>query len=690
MTIAQRIDPASASTAPRGAPSAVDPQLVEETRREIRAIIQEITQLSQSNVSLEEFYEGFLTRVISALAGVGGAIWLVDAERRLRLQHQVNLARTGLAESEEGQLRHSLLLDKIVASGQPTLVPPHSGGETDEASNPTPQLLVIGMVRPEQDVEAVVEIFQRPGGGPTTHRGYLRFLVQMCDLAADYLKRRRLRHLHDRQALWEQLEQFTRAAHASLDPRETALVVANEGRRLIGCDRVSVAFLRGRRCVIEAVSGLDSIDRRASEVRALGKLATAAVAANEPLYYTGDDSHLAPQLERALHDYIDRAHAKSLAVIPLTPDLGDTREETTRRRRPRPLGALVVEQFHQRTFEEPTQQRINTVVQHSALALAKAHEHSRLFLLPLWKALGRVKWVLEARTLPKTLFVAALLAGAVAALVLTPKDFSLAARGALQPVERRHVFAHVDGVVTATLVEHGQQVEAGQELVRLRNTDLEVEIASLIGQRTTTQEQILSIQRTLLDNPRLSPDERERLSGRLLELQETIAGLDRQLALLRQKEEQLIVRSPLAGQIVTWRVRDKLMHRPIERGQTLVTVVDPSGPWELELRMPERRVGHLLRAQHALGKDLPVSFYLATHPGQEFHGRVTEVHQTADVRGDEGNTVLVRVAVDRDALPDLRPGATVNARVLCGQRPLGYVWFHEVIETIQSKIVFWL
>jgi hypothetical protein len=175
-----------------------------------------------------------------------------------------------------------------------------------------------------------------------------------------------------------------------------------------------------------------------------------------------------------------------------------------------------------------------------------------------------------------------------------------------------------------------------------------------------------------------------------LELQETAAGLGRQLELLRHKEEQLVIRSPLAGQVVTWRVRDKLMHRPVERGQAVVMVVDPHGPWELELRMPERRVGHLVRARHSQGEDLPVTFHLATHPGEEFHGRVTEVHRTADVRDDEGASVLVRVAIDRQQLPDLRPGATVNASVLCGQRPIGYVWFHEAIEAVQAKVVFWL
>ena len=52
-------------------------------------------------------------------------------------------------------------------------------------------------------------------------KGYLRFLMQMCELAGDYLKSRKLRHFSDRQALWAQLEDFTRLVHSGLDPRET-------------------------------------------------------------------------------------------------------------------------------------------------------------------------------------------------------------------------------------------------------------------------------------------------------------------------------------------------------------------------------------------------------------------------------------------------------------------------------------
>ena len=65
------------------------------------------------------------------------------------------------------------------------------------------------------------------------------------------------------------------------------------------------------------------------------------------------------------------------------------------------------------------------------------------------------------------------------------------------------------------------------------------------------------------------------------------------------------------------------------------------------------------------------------------------IDRTADVRDDSGNTVLVRVAVDKDTLPDLRDGAKVTARVHCGERPLGYVLFHDLIETVQAKVLFW-
>ena len=145
--------------------------------------------------------------------------------------------------------------------------------------------------------------------------------------------------------------------------------------------------------------------------------------------------------------------------------------------------------------------------------------------------------------------------------------------------------------------------------------------------------------------------------------------------------------------IVTWQVRDLLLLRPVEKGQVLMSVADKTGPWELEIKMPDDRLGHINRAAAAAkqsGRELEVDYILATDPGTRHHGTVKEIHEQAEVRGEEGNTVLVRVTIDptRHEKEELGAGASVTARIACGKRSLGYVWFHDVLSFIQTQVLF--
>jgi stringent starvation protein B len=143
---------------------------------------------------------------------------------------------------------------------------------------------------------------------------------------------------------------------------------------------------------------------------------------------------------------------------------------------------------------------------------------------------------------------------------------------------------------------------------------------------------------------------------------------------------------------VTWDLENRLLHRPVQRGQILLRVANPGGPWQLELHMSEDRMGHVARAEEATAPDpLPVSYMLATHPGTTRQGTVQEIERSAEIRtAEEGNTVLMKVAIDRGDVPDAdrRPGATVNAKVYCGRRSLAYVWFHDLVAFVQSRILF--
>ncbi|NQT11889.1 MAG: HlyD family secretion protein [Planctomycetes bacterium] len=782
----------------------LDPQLIEQTKQQIRMLVNEIAQLAKSDIAPEEFYGEFLPRVVSALAASGGAVWVSEERGRLALGYQINLQQTQLGASEENQMLHGRLLQKVLTAGEGAIIPPHSGSADDEqGGNPTEFLLVLAPLRAGEETVGVVEVFQRPDTRPATQKGYLRFLTEMCDRAGEFFKTHQLRHFSDRQVLWTQLEDFTRGVHTSLDPRDTAYTIANDGRRLIGCDRVSVAIRKGRRCQIEAVSGQDMFDKRSNTVRLLGKLASAVVASGEAIWYTGDTSNMAPQVEDAVQEYVDESHSKTVAVLPLERPLpvGAEDDPEDRPEPEPPIGALIVEQIEDSRIPEKMLQRVEVVCQHSSMALANSLEHNSLFLMPVWRAIGKSRFLVKARTLPKTILVVSAVLIVIVAMVVVPWGFKMQADGSIEPALRREVFAGIEGEVEEVFVTDGAKVLGddaivdqetstdGREvlatitddpltvglahtllgvpagngsfmtngvcvgdmarvrfttdasgnvayaeftveevvdentlrlktglstesrvpekieiwratlLARMGNTDLKVRIADNVGQLNQTRERLDSINSRLSDTKRgqLSSRDRAELSGTRRELEDRKVSLLAQQDLYRAQERELEIRSPITGQVISWEIEHRLMRRPVQRGDALMEVADTEGAWQLEILMPDKRMGVIERARQKAKEqdppsDLVVEFILASDPDTTHVGRVKDIAPSAEVHGDEGNTVMIKVEITDEVkaqLPQpLKLGESVSAKILCGKRPIGYVLFHDLIAFVQSKIVF--
>ncbi|MCA9224200.1 MAG: efflux RND transporter periplasmic adaptor subunit [Planctomycetales bacterium] len=680
--------------------SSVNSETIEQTKQQIRGLVGEIAQLSKSGMSAEEYYPAFLQRIVSALAAVGGAVWLLGDNQRPRLSYQINISDTLLDPESEEAIRHVRLMNQLVRGGEPQLVPPLSGAADEEAGgNPTRYLLVLAPLLNEGRIEGLIEIFQRPDSQPATQRGYLRFLVQMCELAAEWLKGQQLKVYSDRHSLWAQADHFSRMVHESLDLRETAYTIVNEGRRMIGCDRVAVAIKTGRKCKVEAISGQDTIENRSNIINALNQLSTRVVAMGEPLWYDGLAEDLPPQVEEALDHYVDESYAKSVVILPLrkpgpvddgsrqTPALEE--EENLRRET---IGALIIEQIETDLPRALLEPRVDLVYEHSARAISNSKDHTNLFLMPVWKTLGKAAWLVKARTLPKTLFVAAAILIALIALFVVPKDFELEANGKLLPVERREVFVDVDGDVMDVLVEHGAKVTKGQPLVKLRNTDLTIQMADLLGQLQSTRERLRAVDRRLIEDRGLRSEERNQYSLEQAEYRERLQSLERQLELLAQKQDQLTITSPIDGEVITWDVDTLLKHRPVVRGQVLMTVANPDGDWELELLMPDKRSRHLDDARKTLEPNLPVKFILGSDPDNYRHGKIHSVQDKAELDEEDGLVVKVKVRELSDlrgeGLADPRPGTKVIADVYAGRAPIGYVWFHEAIEWVKVNVFF--
>jgi hypothetical protein len=124
------------------------------------------------------------------------------------------------------------------------------------------------------------------------------------------------------------------------------------------------------------------------------------------------------------------------------------------------------------------------------------------------------------------------------------------------------------------------------------------------------------------------------------------------------------------------------------RGQALLTVADPEGPWVLELHVLERRAGALVSARQSRDPNLPVTFVLATDPGRKHTARVDDVGASIEPDRSDEPTVLATVAVPRQDLHNPRPGAGATGRIYCGLRPLAYVWFHDLLDTVWAWVWF--
>ncbi|MBU6385737.1 MAG: biotin/lipoyl-binding protein [Planctomycetes bacterium] len=682
---------------------------VEQTKRQIRTLVNEVAELSKSDVAAGEFYPAVLQKVVNALAARGGAVWLLDGESGLRLAHHIDIAPSLIDANKQEAISHGRLLGRLIQKGTPELVPPYSGSEQTGEANPTEFLLVTSPLISPKGPVGLLEIFQRAQTPPEAQVGYLKFVKHITDLVSEWLKGHTLQQVSTRQELWQQSDQFARLVHENLDLKDTAFTIANEGRRLIDCDRVSVAILKGGKAKVIAISGQDSIENRSNNVRALNNLATRVIKSGEPLWYDGSTEDLPAQLEEAIEDYVDLSHGRTVTVLPirqperkLEGDVLAERNETNEARvRREIIGALIVEQIETQLSRQTLEGRVDLVYEHACRAVSNSMNHSNILFMPVWKFLDRCLWMFRGSALPKTASILGLIGAALLSMFLIPMDFDLQGNGKLKPTVERQVFAHADGEVDKVFIKHNDEVKKDQTLVRLKNNELEQQIQTTRGQYKQSLQQAYEWKRKLNSATTLTESERIRLQQDYNQAEQEATNRQAELSLLEERQTKLQRLSPIDGVVTTWDVEKVLAARPVVTGQVLMTIADPNGPWEVEVMMPEKRMRYLDGAFKTQGvykldeagqKYLDVEIILMTGPDVKHYGKLYQpaVGQRAELDPEDGAVVRMRCVPNDQAMLEIsrRAGARVMADVKCGKRSVAFVCFYEVIEWIRANVLF--
>ncbi len=696
--------------------------------RNIDAAFETASKLAGSNLAPTEFYEQFLTTALNAIDAPAGVVWLRTPQGFLQIACQVNLDKVGLDSKRGGRPCHNEILRQVFQSqpARPVMVEPQGrlqGMSAEPGAVPPANLtdyyaLFAPIIQPDKTALGLLEVFHEPNLDARAYQTFLQYTVQMAGYASQYHAFSNARQSSGLERVFTQVESFAKQIHGSLNPTEVAYHVANEGRRIVECDRLCVGIRHGKRPTVEAVSGADVVEKASTHVRRMRELFDAVLQYGDKLVYKGvKDEGLPPSLSVALDNYLNESQPKLLIVQPI-------RDERKKDNGKPARSILLLESFNPPEASEPMVAKFDIVAKHAASALYNAWDVQRIPFRVIWSPVSKLQELLggKARLYAGLGLLAALLISV--AMVLVPYPLKMQAKGEFLPKNVVYVFPPTEGTVTRILNKPGDRVRENATLVEMHSPELQQKLTAADGELQGAVNAIRSLDDLLGQRERATEDQTQyRMSRGKAEA--TVSGKRAYLDYLRKASNatadtsgrfralapRIEVGVPGDWQVLSSDNRDELLNRTVKGNEPLMRLGAVDGPWRVELKIPQRNVGHIARAfsteklhkKDAAGKKyLDVDVLLTSRPDTKFPGRLydEDMSKQAIPNRDDHNesepivSAPVRVNLeefgsDGQIPPELRvAGVEAHIRIRCGDHALGYSLFHGVWEWFYEKVVF--
>ncbi len=238
-----------------------------------------------------------------------------------------------------------------------------------------------------------------------------------------------------------------------------------------------------------------------------------------------------------------------------------------------------------------------------------------------------------------------------------PAPQQIVLTGIIKADQRLDVTADMAGKVLGVMVDRGQRVKQGQELVRLdvRTASLgareaQANVASARAQRQLAEEECKRAQ-SLLDKGAITRSEFDRQSTQCTSALQQVAAAEARAAMMSKSIQDGIVRAPFEGVISDKTVTPGDWVQP---GRPLFSLVDDD-PLKIELSVPEAAV-------RAVQKDQRVEIVAVAQPGKVYGATVTRLG--AEI--GRSRSLIVEATLDKGS--DLVPGMFAEAKVTIGQQ----------------------
>ncbi|GGO88402.1 hypothetical protein GCM10011348_43780 [Marinobacterium nitratireducens] len=435
--------------------------------------------------------------------------------------------------------------------------------------------------------------------------------------------------------------------HSRFDEACNALV--SELATTLACDRVSVGFVRFRRCRVRALSLSAGFANRMSLMRDI------AVAMDEAadqeaviLYPPPEDWEF--RVTRAHQELADSHRSESVLTVPL-----QSAGEVT--------GALTFERASGEPFEAAEVELADAIAAVVGPVLEDRRLNDRLLLIKvLDSAATQLKRLLGPSYFGRKLATLGVVALA-AFLWLAKADYSVSSPAHLQGTIQRTIVSPVSGYLAAQYARAGDLVEEGELLAVLDDQDLALQRLRLL---TTVQQRNAEHDRALA--------ERNRAEANIIKAQ--IEQARAQLALVEEQLARTRIVAPFAGVVVMGDLSQSV-GAAVERGQELFQIA-PLNAYRVVLEVDERDIQDIAVGQQGVLR-------VSAMPETPLPYRVERFTPMAQ-QGEGRNFFEVEAALDA-ADADLRPGMEGVARTEIEQRRLLRIWGEKTWNWV--RLAFW-
>ena len=431
--------------------------------------------------------------------------------------------------------------------------------------------------------------------------------------------------------------------------KAAASVIAQEGAAHLGASRVSVLVESGGQFDVAAISGVREVNKDSEAARAIRDVATS----------------IAERTTVLLSESADASYANSAAVLQQN---GTTRCITLKTEDDSGSAVAItfVEFSEQSTL--PDERQIEQLCTPAEATLRALHRSEQSYLSRHIKS-RRTRWTIAA--------VLSLLI-----LAAWPTSFEIEVPGQIIATNHQRIFAPENGVIQEVNFSNEQLVDDNADLLQLSNADIDLELRRLQGEIDTTMAEhaAVSTQQRTTGDVSLSPQ--------IQRLAMQVKNLKAEQSLVESRRNELTIQAPFSGRVFRHNPQQELMLRPVQRGQLLLEIVPNDGKWHLDLSIPAR-LENYLRDHLSTTKQQPtVRYVVRAAPDADWTTTLTTVENAVQIVNGE---MTCRAIADIKTLPDieLRPGTSITARIYCGNRSVGFVWFREVIEFWQQLRFAW-